>query len=91
MGQCYRRHKIETCLFLTLLVCYVYVFPLAYGLLFLIVLFCAVLRRIAITPPVTWLTEDLTQRDAFAVTLREGGTGLLPQKLFCYSIFGVVR
>jgi hypothetical protein len=52
------------------------------GLSFFAVPFYAVFRRIAITPPVTRLMEELAQRDAFATTLREGGTGLLPQKIY---------
>ncbi len=127
MGQLCKRYQIEICLFLTLLVCYVYFFPrwaswsqnsrldlvmaivdrgtlaideyyqntgdYAYynghyysdkapGLSFFAVPFYAVFSRIAITPPVTRLMEELAQGDAFATTLREGGTGLLPQKLY---------
>ncbi len=52
------------------------------GLSFLAVPFYAVFRTMAAIPAVTRLTEKLTQGEALAATLRQDGTGLLPQKVY---------
>jgi len=52
------------------------------GLSFLGVPFYTVFRTIATTPVLTRLTEELAQSQALAGTLREEGTGLLPQKVY---------
>lgn len=52
------------------------------GLSFLAVPVYAVFKGIVAIPPVDRLMEKLAHRGAFEATLRESGTGLLPQKVY---------
>jgi len=52
------------------------------GLSFLGIPFYTVFKTIATTPVLTPLAEKLLRSEALAATLREGGTGLLPQKVY---------
>lgn len=126
MSRWCKRHQIEICLFLALLVCYIYVFPRwadpnqnsrldlvvavidqgtlriddyvdntvdyakfeghyysdkAPGVAFAGIPIYATLRAILSLPVMDRLMVYLSNNEALAATLREGGTGLLEQKV----------
>ena len=55
------------------------------GLSFLAVPVYFVFKIASATPPAQWLMDRVAQSGAFADTLREGGTGLLPHKVYFAS------
>jgi hypothetical protein len=52
------------------------------GLSFLAIPFYMVFKEAASTSPVAWLMDKVAHSSAFDATLREGGTGLLSQKIY---------
>jgi len=52
------------------------------GLSFLAIPFYMVFKAVASTSPVAWLMDKVAHSSAFDPTLREGGTGLLSQKIY---------